>query len=127
MLFYQLYTIHSLTSKGSHSLCLCSAIKMQQSKDLINYEQAARSAVKEVFQHNSQKRFLLLNTKHTARYNLKDCKENTKLMLTLLCKFIWYQLRHSFHQKKMIDVFETLQETMPPEADPIRLLQRCIY
>ncbi|KAG7157790.1 hypothetical protein Hamer_G025369 [Homarus americanus] len=56
---------------------------------------------------------------YIARCNLRDYKENIKLIPDFALKIRMLPTLAVIPQGELVDAFETLRETMPPEADPV--------
>ncbi|XP_042221586.1 uncharacterized protein LOC121866058 [Homarus americanus] len=128
-LFYQLYTIHSLALKTVipcvyallpnkhratyqdlfHQLLTINPM-LNPKTFLIDYEQATRSAIEEVFPNATVKGcFYHLSQNIYRKVNLRDYKENIKLKIQMLPVLAFIPQGEVVY----------LVETMPPEADPV--------
>ncbi|XP_042205402.1 uncharacterized protein LOC121854730 [Homarus americanus] len=86
---------------------------------LIDYEQAARSAIEEVFANATVKGcfyHVLQNTYRKVQCEGLQGKYQTDADFALKIRML--PALAFIPQGEVADTFETLQETMPPEADP---------
>lgn len=138
-LFYQLYTIHCLTSKRIIP-CVYALLPNKQRATyqdllqqlltinpmlnpqsfLIDYEQAARSAIEEVFPNVTVKGcFFHLSQNIYRKVQSEGLQGKYQTDVNFALKIRMLPALAFIPSDEVVDAFETLQNTMPPEADPI--------